>query len=108
MQIKGCALGFLERTREINHNRYSWNQKKSRAITRDLIFCDSMSVIGFIFELHFFGTFWDNPLVELEYTVLVAFPFRVTATSDAHVHVPLSFTLCLRFSEYQILCYSLA
>ena len=22
------ALGFLEREREINHNRYSWNRKK--------------------------------------------------------------------------------
>ena len=30
-QINGCllpALGFLERAREINHNRYSWNRKK--------------------------------------------------------------------------------
>ena len=29
-QIKGCllpALFFLERTREINHNRYSWSHK---------------------------------------------------------------------------------
>ena len=49
-QIKGCllpTLGFFERTREINHNRHSWNHKKieNLGLKLSFFFHDSMSAI---------------------------------------------------------------